>query len=113
MRMRKASDEDDLETWLELDSSLHHFLYIMAQNERAERIIRNLNDQWHRLRTGFIQMRGRLDIATNEHDEVIAAITARDADRAERAMQDHLNDVRNGLTKVLVAMILPYARDGL
>jgi DNA-binding GntR family transcriptional regulator len=112
-RMKTASDADDLETWLELDYALHHHLYVMAQNERAERIVRNLNDQWHRLRMGFIQMRGRLDIATTEHDEVIEAINARDPDRADQAMQNHLNDVRNGLTKVLVAMILPYARDGL
>jgi DNA-binding GntR family transcriptional regulator len=112
-QMRKASNEDDVETWFGLDASLHHLLYVMAQNERAERIIRNLNDQWHRLRRGFIQLRGRLDIATDEHDRVISAITNHDPDRAEQAMQDHLNDVRRGLMKVLVAMILPYARDGL
>ncbi len=112
-RMKIASNDDDLETWLELDASLHHLLYVMAQNERAERIIRNLNDQWHRLRRGFIKMRGRLDIATNEHELVISAIIAHDADRAQQAMKDHLNDVRHGLIKVLVAMILPYARDGL
>ena len=112
-RMKVASNDDDLETWMELDASLHHLLYVMAQNERAERIIRNLNDQWHRLRRGFIKMSGRLDVATNEHELVISAIIAHDADRAEQAMQEHLNDVRHGLIKVLVAMILPYARDGL
>jgi GntR family transcriptional regulator, rspAB operon transcriptional repressor len=112
-QMEIASNEDDLEAWLKLDSSLHHHLYVMAQNERAERIIRNLNDQWHRLRRGFIRMQGRLDMATQEHEEVISAIIAHDADRAERAMQEHLNDVRHGLIKVLVTMILPYARDGL
>lgn len=112
-RMEMASNDDDLEAWLELDASLHHYLYVMAQNERAERIIRNLNDQWHRLRRGFIRMQGRLDIATHEHERVISAIIAHDADRAEQAMQDHLNDVRHGLIKVLVTMILPYARDGL
>jgi GntR family transcriptional regulator, rspAB operon transcriptional repressor len=112
-RMKIASNEDDLGAWMELDGSLHHLLYVMAQNERAERIIRNLNDQWHRLRKGFITMSGRLDVATNEHELVISAIIAHDADRAQQAMKDHLNDVRHGLIKVLVAMILPYARDGL
>ncbi len=112
-QMRKASNEDDVATWFELDASLHHLLYVMAQNERAERIIRNLNDQWHRLRRGFIQLRGRLDIATDEHEKVISAITQHDPDRAEQAMQEHLNDVRRGLMKVLVTMIMPYARDGL
>jgi DNA-binding GntR family transcriptional regulator len=112
-RMRKASNDDDLETWLELDTSLHHLFYVMAQNERAERIIKNLNDQWHRLRKGFIKMQGRLDIATNEHEKVVTAVINHDAAGAEQAMNDHLNDVRHGLLKVLVTMILPYARDGL
>ncbi len=112
-RMRKASNDDDLETWLELDTSLHHLFYVMAQNERAERIIKNLNDQWHRLRKGFIKMQGRLDIATSEHEKVVTAVINHDAEGAEQAMRDHLNDVRHGLTKVLVTMILPYARDGL
>jgi DNA-binding GntR family transcriptional regulator len=58
-------------------------------------------------------MQGRLDIATDEHELVISAIVAHDADRAQQAMKDHLNDVRHGLIKVLVAMILPYARDRL
>jgi len=112
-KMKIASNDDDLETWMDLDASLHHHLYFMANNERAERIIRNLNDQWHRLRRGFIKMRGRLDVATSEHEQVISAVIAHDADKAEQAMQDHLNDVRDGLIKVLEAMILPYARDGL
>jgi len=112
-RMRIASNADDVDTWLELDASLHHLLYMMAQNERAERIIKNLNDQWHRLRSGFIKMQGRLDIATNEHEKVVSAVINHDGDSAEQAMRDHLNDVRHGLLKVLVTMILPYARDGL
>jgi DNA-binding GntR family transcriptional regulator len=113
LQMREASFTDDITSWMEADSSIHHLLYQMAQNERAEKIIKRLNDQWHRLRKGFINLRGRLDIATEEHEKIIIAVINGDGEQAERAMQNHLNSVRQGLLKVLVTMILPYARDGL
>jgi len=112
-RMQEATQNDDVATWIEMDTSLHHLFYLMAQNDRAEKIIKQLNDQWHRLRRGFINLQGRLDTATNEHEKIANAVINGDAEGAELAMQTHLNNVRQGLLKVLVTMILPYARNGL
>jgi len=113
VQMREACVNDDITRWMEMDSLIHHLLYMMAQNERAEKIIKHLNDQWHRMRRGFINLRGRLDLATDEHEKIILAVTNGDAAGAELAMQNHLNSVRQGLVRVLVTMILPYAKDGL
>jgi DNA-binding GntR family transcriptional regulator len=113
VQMREACVNDDVTRWMEMDSLIHHLLYMMAQNERAEKIIKHLNDQWHRMRRGFINLRGRLDLATDEHEKIILAVTNGDAAGAELAMQNHLNSVRQGLVRVLVTMILPYAKDGL
>jgi DNA-binding GntR family transcriptional regulator len=113
LQMRQACLNDDVTGWMEMDSLIHHLLYLMAQNERAEKIIKHLNDQWHRMRIGFINLRGRLDLATDEHEKIILAVINGDAEGAELAMQSHLNSVRQGLMRVLVTMILPYARDGL
>lgn len=112
-RMREASLNDDIATWIEIDSAIHHLFYLMAQNERAERIIKILNDQWHRLRKGYINFRGHLDLATDEHEKIINAVINGNSEEAETAMRNHLNKVRQGLLKILVTMILPYARDGL
>jgi DNA-binding GntR family transcriptional regulator len=112
-RMREAAINGDVASWIEMDSSIHHLFYMMAQNERAEKIIKHLNDQWHRLRKGFINLRGHLDLATDEHEKIINAVIAGNSEEAEIAMRAHLNSVRQGLMKVLVTMILPYARDGL
>lgn len=112
-RMREASINDDIATWIEMDASIHHLFYEMAQNERAEKIIKHLNDQWHRLRKGYINLRGHLDLATDEHEKIINAVINGNSEEAEMAMMTHLNSVRQGLMKVLVTMILPYARDGL
>jgi GntR family transcriptional regulator, rspAB operon transcriptional repressor len=112
-QMRTASTNNDVDTWMRIDSTLHHLFYVMAQNDRAERIIKNLNNQWHRLRKGYINMQGSLDNATREHENIVSAVINKDAEGADRAMHAHLNRVSNGLVKVLVTMILPYARNGL
>jgi DNA-binding GntR family transcriptional regulator len=112
-KMKEASSNDDIDTWMKTDTSIHHQLYVMAQNDRAERYINNLNDQWHRLRSGYIKMRGRLDTSTKEHEKFVNAIIDGEPDDADKAMQEHLNDVREGLLKILITMILPYARNGL
>jgi DNA-binding GntR family transcriptional regulator len=112
-RMREASMNGDVASWIEMDSSIHHLFYMMAQNERAEKIIKILNDQWHRLRKGYINYRGHLDLATDEHERIINAVINGNSEEAEVAMRAHLNNVRQGLVKILVTMILPYARNGL
>jgi len=112
-QMRTASANNDIETWMKIDSALHHLFYVMARNDRAERIIKNLNNQWHRLRKGYINMQGSLENATREHENIVFAVINGDSDSADKAMHAHLNSVRNGLVKVLVTMILPYARNGL
>ena len=39
----------------------------MAGNERAGRIVANLNDQWHRVRVGFMALQGRTSRSADEH----------------------------------------------
>lgn len=112
-QMKEASINNDLEAWLKTDTAIHHILYVMAQNDRAERFINNLNDQWHRLRSGYIKMIDRLEDSTEEHDKFVTAIINGEPDEADKALQGHLNNVREGLLKILVTMILPYARKGL
>ena len=112
-KMKNACENSDVEKWTAIDSSLHHLIYVMAQNDRAEKIINNLNNQWHRLRKGYINLQGNLCEATFEHEKIVQAIEGKNPMEAEKAMHEHLNSLRNGLMKVLVSMILPYARNGL
>lgn len=45
--MAEAAKGEDTEAWLSADLRLHTVLFSMAENERARRIVDNLNDQWH------------------------------------------------------------------
>ena len=111
-KMHTAVNIDDPQAWLEADITLHNILFKMVNNQRAERIIANLNDQWHRLRIGFAAMEGRIMRSTAEHVMFVEAILAGDGDKAEADMRDHLNQVRNELVRLLVNMVLPFVDEG-
>jgi DNA-binding GntR family transcriptional regulator len=101
----RATEQQDeevwLEKWLDLDRGLHAHLFRMAENHRAEGIIKNLNVQWHRLKVGILAMEGRIDRTVVEHQKFVDAILARDPDAAETSMKDHLQNLKRELVKLL------------
>ena len=111
-QMLLAADSQDRDAWQEADFRLHEVLSEMGGNERAGRIIDNLNDQWHRVRIGFIAMQGRIERSNPEHVQVIESILAGDGETAERYMRIHLNNVRDELVRLLVNLVMPYVEEG-
>jgi DNA-binding GntR family transcriptional regulator len=84
----------------------------MVNNDRAYRIVTNLNDQWHRVRIGFVAMQGRMTRSTDEHKGIVDAILAGDGEVAEQRMRHHLNAVREELVRLLVNLVLPFVENG-
>jgi DNA-binding GntR family transcriptional regulator len=111
-RMVAASEADDSDAWLAADVDLHNILFDMAGNDRAHRIVDNLNDQWHRVRIGFVAMQARMADSTAEHQQFVQSILAGDGVRAEPQMRDHLNNVRQELERLLVNVVLPFVENG-
>jgi DNA-binding GntR family transcriptional regulator len=85
----------------------------MAGNERARRIITNLNDQWHRVRIGFVALQGRTRHSADEHRLFVESILAGDGEQAEQRMRTHLNQVRDELVHLLVTVVLPFVEEGI
>lgn len=111
-KMRAAAELSDSQRWLDADFELHDVMFSMASNERAYRIVTNLNDQWHRVRIGYAAMQSRMDQSTCEHEQFVQAILAGDAANAERLMHEHLDKVREELVRLLVNIVLPFVQNG-
>jgi DNA-binding GntR family transcriptional regulator len=111
-RMLVARETDDLDQWLSADVALHNAIFSMVNNDRAYRIVTNLNDQWHRVRIGFVAMQGRMTRSTDEHKGIVDAILAGDGEVAEQRMRHHLNAVREELVRLLVNLVLPFVENG-
>ena len=110
--MTEAAQGEDTDTWLRADQHLHNVLFSMADNERAHRIVDNLNDQWHRVRVGFTALHGRRGRSIQEHKEFVDCILAGDGEQAESLMRTHLNRVRDELVHLLVNLVLPFVDEG-
>jgi DNA-binding GntR family transcriptional regulator len=112
-RMKRAALADNHEAWREADVKLHDILFEMSGNERASRAIRELNEQWYRVRLGLVAMQGRVERSNGEHEAVIEKILSGDEDGAERCMRNHLHNLREELEHLLVNMVLPYVENGI
>lgn len=110
--MKKAAEANNREEWLEADIHLHNTLFLMADNVRAERIVANLNDQWHRLRLGYDAVQGRTAKSIQEHEAFVNGVLAGDADEAELQMDLHLTRVRDDLIQLVTKVLLPYTGRG-
>ena len=111
-RMSRAAEAEDMDGWVEADLQLHQTIAAMADNPRAERIIKNLNDQWYRIRIGFTALQGRINRSTQEHQLLIESILAGNGDEAQKQMHLHLNNLEAELTRVLVNIVLPFVQNG-
>lgn len=112
-RLKGATAANDHEAWRKADMELHRRIFAMCANERASRIINDLNDQWYRVRIGLIAIEGRMQRSLREHEAFVESILAGDGDGAEREMRQHLNNLREELVRVLVNLVLPFALNGL
>jgi len=111
-RMKKSFIANDYEAWRSADVELHHIILGMSENGRASRIVRDLNDQWYRIRLGLMAMQGRLERSNREHEAVVEKILAGDGNGAERQMRRHLHNLRGELERLLLQVILPYSENG-
>jgi DNA-binding GntR family transcriptional regulator len=112
-RMKKAAAARNHEAWREADLELHQTIFDMGGNDRASRVINDLNAQWYRVRIGLIAMEERVERSIREHEAIVSSILARKPDEAEDRMRTHLNNLRHELERVLVNLVLPFAESGI
>lgn len=102
-------EEDWLAEWLEKDKQLHDQIFEMADNKQASQLITILNTKWHRLKLGILTMEGRTEKSIIEHEKFVHAILNRDADSAEIAIKEHLNNLERMLIKMMKLFHYPTA----
>lgn len=102
----KMEDNDFFAEWLMTDERFHNLLFEMAGNQRARQIIQTLNTQWHRIKVGLSAIEGRTEKGAIEHEIIGKAIILRDPETAEKAVRNHLNNLKIMLLKLMKAFNL-------
>ncbi|MER9934116.1 GntR family transcriptional regulator [Mesorhizobium sp. M0088] len=102
--LRSAIDKEDFTTYSSQNGQLHAEIRKISAHATASRLLSTLNSQIVRYQFRTVLFPGRIHQSIREHTEIVEAICARDADRAEKAMGDHLANVTDTLSKSLAAL---------
>jgi DNA-binding GntR family transcriptional regulator len=91
--MRTAVAKSQLLAYSELNARLHGSIRDIAAHQTASVLLRQLRDQTVRHQFSLSLVPGRPAVSLPQHEAIVAAITAREPEDAERAMHDHLQSV--------------------
>lgn len=96
----KASD-GDAEALAAINRRFHQAIYTGAHNRYLMQSLETLRNALALLRGTTFSMSGRAKAAQREHAAILAAIKARDADRAEQAARDHIRAAERARMRLL------------
>ncbi len=92
----------DLKAISESGHRLHLFISEECGNQTLAGMIRQLQDHFRRFRALSLQIPEKVLASHRQHLEILAALEARDGDRAERLMREHLEQAGRILIQCLL-----------
>jgi DNA-binding GntR family transcriptional regulator len=101
---RDAAHDGDIARYYELNIKFHETIYALSHNSFLAEVTIGARNRVAPFRRAQFQSLGRLVRSVEEHEAVVAAILAGDAERAAAAMRDHLGYVRTSVDKVSPAL---------
>ncbi|MFL9825510.1 GntR family transcriptional regulator [Rhodoplanes sp. SY1] len=90
-RLTAAGRESDVERFYGVNQEFHELIYDAARNAFLAEQVRQLRNRVAPFRRRVTYKPHRFDKTLVEHEAVLAAIRAHDADRADVLMRDHVN----------------------
>lgn len=85
------------------DETFHRLIADMAQCDYAARIVESARIQTDRVRYLSLPDASPMPLLIKQHQAVVAALEARDLDRAEQAMRRHLREILIALPRIAAA----------
>lgn len=98
---RTLSGTEDVERLTELLTEFDEVLFAQVTNSRIKALVDNLQAHLSRIGKLTTDIPGRIGNSVAEHDKIVEAITARDADLAEHYMREHIRSVRDAQLEAL------------
>ncbi|UNO41859.1 FadR/GntR family transcriptional regulator [Streptomyces sp. MST-110588] len=94
-RMAREAERGSVEA--ETDRAFHAALYRGLDNLLLSEVLDAFWDAFHRVRTDLADLRTDPKVTHRQHREILDAVRAGDALRAERAVRDHFDNIRQRL----------------
>lgn len=100
-QMQTAADAQNTADYYKLNLQFHDALVQSARNGALEDTYHKIVNQLHLLRRRGLVGEGNLQVSNKEHQEIVRALSARDAQAASLAIRTH---VANGLTRLIASL---------
>ena len=101
---RDAAQAGDIGLYYDLNIKFHEMIYALSHNSFLAEVTMTARNRVAPFRRAQFQSLGRLLRSVEEHEAVVAAILAGDAEKAATTMRDHLGYVRTSVDKVAPAL---------
>ena len=88
--MARAAREDEVRLFFDTNNSFHEALVRGSRNHKLHEVHRVLVGQMASYLPRSLELRGSLQQSVAEHEAILAAIDARDADRAAELLAEHI-----------------------
>lgn len=92
---------DKLETFIELDSSLHRLIVSQACNQRLLAIYDSLNVHLHIMRAYYVREMGNAVRGQQEHEQIVDACRRGDTDALKQVLREHISAVRDLVLEII------------
>jgi len=98
--MRVAVEAAELLRYSDANARLHARIRVIAAHDTATSIIERLRAQLVRHQFALALIPGRPAVSLAQHEQIVAAVVARDPVAAEAAMRDHITSVIEALSSL-------------
>lgn len=88
----KAGEAGDVAAMVEQNGKFHESIWRASGNRYLADLLRTLRERVEQLQVTTLSAAGRAETAAGEHAEILAAISAGDADTAERIAMEHFRE---------------------
>jgi DNA-binding GntR family transcriptional regulator len=97
VKMQRAADAGDVDTFLDIDRSFHLGLIKLAGNRQLGRRVGQLRDQTRLFGTERLAHGGGLRHSADQHRDLLDSVLDGDVQRTEKLMREHLTYTRTVL----------------
>ncbi|WP_205745648.1 GntR family transcriptional regulator [Egibacter rhizosphaerae] len=98
--MREAVEDSDIVRYSTLTHAVHDAVREMARQDTVAKLLERLRYESVRYHFGVALLPGRPQVGLREHDELVEAIVAGEAEQAEKIMREHLMSVIDALRQL-------------
>lgn len=107
--MAGAAARDDADAYFKANTAFHNLFVNRSGNRRLHESYMQLINEMRRYRMRSVALRGGLSRSNSEHEAIIKALEARDAERAARLVSEHIRVPQDALRAVLEQQSVPVA----